>query len=202
MESTTSGAAALAVEPALTAEELEQARLFLRQAQDGIIGALKGVSEAQGKFKPGPGIWSICENLEHVIFAQERVLGPIREQLASAPAGPADRDCSLVDAIVINQFPNRLTKYQAPEIALPKGGLGLSEAADRVVANTRRLAEQLESTPDLRQHVMAAPPLKAVSKGEHHLMDGYQWILAMAAHTERHTKQILEVKADPNFPAN
>jgi len=29
---------------------------------------------------------------------------------------------------------------------------------------------------------------------------GYEWILFIAAHSERHTKQILEVKADPNFP--
>jgi hypothetical protein len=31
-------------------------------------------------------------------------------------------------------------------------------------------------------------------------MDGYQWILAAAAHTERHAKQMLEVKADDDFP--
>jgi hypothetical protein len=31
-------------------------------------------------------------------------------------------------------------------------------------------------------------------------MDGYQWILAVAAHSARHTQQILEVKADPKFP--
>jgi hypothetical protein len=30
-------------------------------------------------------------------------------------------------------------------------------------------------------------------------MDGYEWILATGSHIERHTKQILEVKADPNF---
>ena len=29
-----------------------------------------------------------------------------------------------------------------------------------------------------------------------------KWVLAVAAHSARHTKQILEVKADPNFPAN
>jgi hypothetical protein len=202
MESTTSGAAALAVEPGLTAEELAQARLFLQQAQGGIIGALKGLSEAQGRFKPGPGIWSIAENLEHVVFVQERVLGPILEQLATSPAGPADRDCEQVDAVVINQLPNRLTKYQAPEFAHPKGGLALSEGAERMATNTRRLAEQLESIPDLRQHVIESPPIKAVSKDKHQFMDGYQWILATAAHTERHTKQILEVKADPNFPDN
>jgi hypothetical protein len=31
-------------------------------------------------------------------------------------------------------------------------------------------------------------------------LDGYEWLLFIGAHSERHTKQILEVKADPNFP--
>ena len=31
-------------------------------------------------------------------------------------------------------------------------------------------------------------------------LDPYQWLLFIAAHSERHTKQMLEVKADPNFP--
>jgi hypothetical protein len=31
-------------------------------------------------------------------------------------------------------------------------------------------------------------------------LDAYQWILLISAHSERHTKQIEEVKADPNFP--
>ena len=31
-------------------------------------------------------------------------------------------------------------------------------------------------------------------------LDGYEWVLFVAGHSERHTKQINEVKADPNFP--
>jgi len=31
-------------------------------------------------------------------------------------------------------------------------------------------------------------------------LDTYQWILLTSAHMRRHTAQILEVKADPNFP--
>jgi hypothetical protein len=31
-------------------------------------------------------------------------------------------------------------------------------------------------------------------------MDAYQWLLLNAAHCKRHTAQILEVKADPNYP--
>jgi hypothetical protein len=60
--------------------------------------------------------------------------------------------------------------------------------------------DNLESTPGLRQHVVESRPLKAISQGAYTLMDGYEWALAAGAHTERHTRQILEVRADANFP--
>jgi hypothetical protein len=31
-------------------------------------------------------------------------------------------------------------------------------------------------------------------------LDAYQFLLFISAHSDRHTKQMLEVKADPNFP--
>jgi hypothetical protein len=71
---------------------------------------------------------------------------------------------------------------------------------DRLRRNFAQLSASLD-VPGLREHVIDAPALKAVSKGEYDKMDGYQWILAAAAHTERHTKQILEVRADAGFPA-
>ena len=45
---------------------------------------------------------------------------------------------------------------------------------------------------DLRNHFAPHPALG--------LMDGYQWILLMTGHTERHIAQIQEVKADPKYP--
>jgi hypothetical protein len=49
----------------------------------------------------------------------------------------------------------------------------------------------LKTSADLRQHV---------SDGPFGSMDAYEWILFIGAHSERHTKQILEVKAAPDFP--
>lgn len=46
---------------------------------------------------------------------------------------------------------------------------------------------------DLRRHLAPSPVVKKD-------LDGYQWILTLVGHSERHTLQILEVKADPNFP--
>jgi DinB superfamily len=182
----------------LTLPELEQARLYLQQTLDGVVGAIKGLSEEQWTFRPSPDQWSVAEIVEHIIFVQERVLGPIRDQLADAPPVAAGYDYRYVDEVVVYRFPNRLTKF--PSRHRPTGYLARSEALDCLVKNYAQLTDYVESTPDLRQHAIEAAPLKAVSQGAYEHMDGYQWILAVAAHTERHTKQILEVKANPDFP--
>jgi hypothetical protein len=200
---TTSGSVAVLADPQqLTPGELEQARVYLQQTGNYVVGATKGLSDAQWYFKPTPECWSIAELVEHMVAVQELVLGPIREQLAQTPASAVSPDHKQVDGLIIHQFPGRQNKFQAPEPVRPSGQLEPLATCQRLLKNCGRLTEYLESTPDLRHHLRESPPLKAVSKGAFELMDGYQWVLAAAAHTERHTKQILEVKADAGFPAN
>jgi hypothetical protein len=184
----------------LTPQELEQARLFLEQTTNAAIGATKGLSDAQWRFKPAPDRWSIAENLDHVVIVQERVLGPLLQNLAAAPAPPPDFNRDAIDSIVIHQFPVRLRKFPAPEYVNPAEQIRPAELLQRFRANYAAFLDRLESGEDLRQHAAEAAPLKGVTNGAYSLMDGYQWILAAAAHTERHVKQILEVKADPGYP--
>jgi hypothetical protein len=165
-----------------------------------VIGATKGLSEAQWRFKPTPGQWSVAENLDHIVIVQERVLGPILAKLASDPAPFANREYKAVDAIVIHQFSTRLAKFQAPEFVRPLDQIMPRELLDRLKTNYVRLMDYLESTPGLRQQAGEALPLKAVSNGAYEVMDGYQWVLAAAAHAERHAKQMLEIMADDSFP--
>jgi hypothetical protein len=188
------------VDETLTSAHLDRARLYLEQTQSGIEGAIKGLSEAQWSFKPAPERWSIAENVEHIACVQERVLDQILPGLAAAPVPDADYDREVVDAIVIHQFPTRLAKYSAPEFVCPKGGLEQAEALRRLGANYARFAMYLQSTPEMRRHAVESRPLQAITDGKYTLMDGYQWVLAAAAHMERHTKQILEVKAELAFP--
>jgi hypothetical protein len=200
MNSNTSGAA-VAMDHQLTASEREQAHVYLQQTQNGITGAIKGLSAAQWNFTSAPDRWSIAGVVEHVIFVYDRVLGPAREQLAKAPPPPADRDHKLVDSIILAQFPNRLAKFPAPEMSHPAGRFtSPAEAIASLQKAYEGLNEYVES-PDLRQHALEAAPIKAITKGVYDSMDAYQWILAASAHCERHTKQILEIRADPNFPA-
>jgi hypothetical protein len=191
---------AWSAEPKLSNGEVEQGKLYLEQTRALVIGATKGLSGAQWKFKPTPERWSIAEIVEHITLTQDLMLGPIREQLAKAPAGAA-RDTKAIDSTVIGRLPDRTQKFQAPDFLVPTGRWEPQAALERLMKDYDRLIEYLQSTPDLRQHVVEAIPIKAVSNGAYDTMDGYEWILATGAHTERHVKQILEVKADPAFPA-
>jgi len=185
----------------LESTDLDQAQQYFNATRSRIIGATTGLSDAQWRFKPSPDRWSIAENLEHMVIVQERVLGPVREQLAQAPAPPAERNAGQVDAIVFEKIPDRSIRAKAPDFVQPTGLWTLPMTLDRVFRNYQRLTEFVESTPDLREHVLESPPLRIVTNGAFTTMDGYQWALTVAAHDERHVRQILELKADPNYPA-
>jgi uncharacterized damage-inducible protein DinB len=184
----------------LESTDLTQAHQYFAQTRKRVLEVTTGLSDAQWRFKPAPDRWSIAENLEHMVMVQERILGPVREQLAQAPAPPADRDYEQVDRIVIEKIPDRSRKAKAPDHIAPTGQWSLPAALDRLARNYERLAGFVESTPDLREHVLESPPLRFVTNGEFETMDGYQWALVVAAHDQRHVSQILEVQADPNYP--
>jgi len=182
--------------------DLDQASQYFDRSLNRVAEVTTGLTDPQWRFKPAPDRWSIAEIMEHMVVVQERVLGPIREQLAHAPAPPADRDHQQVDAIIIEKIPDRSLKAKAPEFIAPSGQLKREEALERLFRNYQRLVEFVESTPDLREHAVEAPPIRFVTNGAFTTLDGYQWALTVALHDERHVRQILEVQADPNYPRN
>ena len=107
-------------------------------------------------------------------------------------AGPPDRDVKKIDDAVVMMVPDGSHKAQAPDALVPNNRFGSPEGSLRHFIESRAATEQyLKTAPGLRDHAMDGPVGK---------MDGYEFILFIAAHSERHTKQIEEVKADPNFP--
>jgi len=176
----------------VTNMEREQGLRYLAETRAGVIEAVKGLSEAQFNFKPAPDRWSIAETLEHIAMVEDAVLTGVRARLEKSPAPAADRDVKQLDAMILEKVPDRSTKVQAPPQLLPAGHTTPAASLDRFLRSRQQTMNWLKSDSDLRGHVVDHPVFGP--------LDGYQWILAAAGHSERHTKQILEVKADPNFP--
>jgi hypothetical protein len=198
-----SSMAATIADRKLSSSEVELGRLCLEQSRIGILGAIQGLSKEQWHFKPAAEQWSIAEILEHVVVIQNLVKSRTRDlvagQIGNAPA--ADRDLQVMDEMIVYRFPARLAKVQGPDFARPTGQLAPLEALEKFGENCEALAEALDWA-GLREAVLEARPMKIVSQGRYDSMDGYQWLLTAAAHTERHAKQILEVRANPNFPTD
>jgi DinB superfamily len=177
----------------LTFEEREHADRYLAATRDLLVESLKGLSAAQWNFKPAPDRWSIAEVMEHVAIVEDRVQ-EIIDSMAQGPADAADRDIKQVDAFVLAVIPMRHPKYKAPERVSPLSGRTGSEMLEKFLRSRVHTEELLRCSPDLRGRVLPHPVFGP--------WDGYQWILAAGSHCARHTGQILEVKADPNFPGN
>lgn len=183
------------VSPAQDVSQAEKDRAldYLETTKKGVLEATKGLSEAQWNFKPAPDRWSVAEVMEHIAAAEDMLRG-LAEQVMKSPAAPA-RDTAEIkktDEAVLAIVPDRSHKAQAPEPLKPTNRFGSPNEAQKHFVQTRATTEEfLKNTSDLRAHVGDSPLGK---------LDGYDWVLLIAAHSERHTKQMLEVKADANFP--
>jgi hypothetical protein len=173
----------------------DRALAYLESTKKGVVDATKGLSDAQWNFKAAPDRWSIAEVMEHLAAAEDMIRGMDQEQVMKTPSITARESVELqkIDAMVIAIVPDRSHKIQAPEPLKPTNRFGSPADAEKHFLESRATTEEyLKTATDLRAHAIDSP--MGVK------LDGYEWILLIAAHSERHTKQMLEVKADPNFP--
>lgn len=178
----------------LSQADHEKGLQYLEQTRDGVVAATKGLSEAQLQFKPAPDRWSIAEVLEHITIVEGAIYGNVTENIMKAPPGAPNRDTAKIDAQVFAMIPDRSHKVKAPEQFVPTGRWPAADTLDQFLKTRARTIAFFESTPDLRAHVGGQGFLGP--------LDAYEWLMYATAHSARHTKQILEVKADPNFPKN
>ncbi len=177
----------------LSADELKRATDYLKQTRAGVLDATKGLSEAQWNFKPAPTKWSVAEVTEHIAAAEDFLMGMIQEQVMKAPARTEPADLKAIDDFVLQAIPDRSKKVQAPEPLAPTNRFSNTKGSLKHFKESRaKTVKFLKESKDLRAHAIDSPLGKK--------LDAYQWVLFISAHSERHTKQINEVKADPGFP--
>jgi hypothetical protein len=189
------GSAVVATAQGVSQADKDHALQYLESTKKGVLDATKGLSDAQWNFKTAPDRWSVAEVMEHLAAAEDMLRGMTQEQVMKTPAiSPRDpAELKKIDDSVIAMVPDRSHKVDAPEPLRPTNRFGSPAEAQKHFVESRTATEEyLKSAPDLRAHAIDSPMGMK--------LDGYEWVLLIAGHSERHTKQMLEVKADPNFP--
>lgn len=176
-----------------TQADRDRAMQYLESTKQAVLDATAGLSEAQWNFKPGPDRWSVAEVTEHIATAEGYLRGMIIEKVMVAPPRPEGEDVKAIDEFVLTAVPDRTQHRQAPEPLKPTNKFSSGPGSLKQFVESRGQTEDfLRTHDDLRAHAIDSPLGKK--------LDAYEWILFIGAHSARHTKQILEVKADPNFP--
>lgn len=178
----------------LSQADLDRGLQYLETTKKNIVDATRGLSEAQWNFKPSPFHWSVAQVIEHIAVSEDLLRQIAENQMKEeTPAPVPDRDLKKTDDTVLTVVPDRSRKFQAPEQLRPKNQFGSPEAAVKHFLESRaKTVTMLKNTPDLRAHVSNSGLLGKI--------DVFERILFIGAHSERHTKQLLEVKANPKFP--
>ena len=192
---------AVATMPMLAAEsgamsDFERAFLIeqLEKSQKEFLSSIEGLTAAQWKFKPAPDRWSVAECSEHIILAEEFIRGGAQALLKSPPVDRLATANAEHDKKLSEMVADRSHKAKAPEPIVPNGGKFATpeDAAKEFTARREKSLEYVKTTQDeLRVHVTQGPVGP---------MDAYDLLLLMAAHTGRHTAQIREVQASPDYP--
>lgn len=178
----------------LTKKERKFAKDHLKETRKDLIKTVGGLSATQLSFKPDSTKWSVEECIKHVAMAEMGLWKMIQDGLAQTPNPEKRAEIKMSDEQLVKVIQDRSSKFQTSEQLQPKNTpfKSAEEALTSFKENRSKLINYIDMTQeDMRNHVINFPL---------GLMDAYQLVLLVSAHSSRHTLQIKEVMADPNFP--
>ena len=157
-----------------------------------LLQAIAGLSAEQRSFKPAADRWSVADCVEHLAVVEGFILKSVQGILQQPPGDQPDTNGK--DQVILNNVPGRATRVKGPDAVMPNGRWPDFEESLRQFEAARdgsiRFAETTQA--HLRGHAFPHPFLGP--------LDCYQWLLFLAAHCERHVRQMEEVKSHPAFP--
>ena len=177
----------------LTKAERKLAITELKDSQKQLLRIVKGLSEEQLNFKSSPESWSVANCVEHLVVVEEMAYGMLQELLKTS-ADPSRRsEVKVSDEELLMMMVNRTNKVKTPEPFEPSGKFTSFDVALKEFKTQReKYIRYVKTTDDDLRNRYQQLPFGTI--------DGFQIFLFVAAHSERHIKQIEEVLAATNFP--
>ncbi|HXZ79036.1 MAG TPA: DinB family protein [Terriglobales bacterium] len=160
----------------------------LHIGRDTFLKAVAGLSEEQCSVRSTPECWTIRECVEHVASVEKLMFRALEKAPVTGAYANPSRDQSIRHSML-----DRKQKLMAPEISRPSARFSRTdEAIDFFKQNREQVIAFVErNQDDLRQRSLDHPLLGPI--------DGYQALLVLALHPQRHAEQIEEIKACSGF---
>lgn len=177
----------------LTPEDRKFAVDYYIKTKDRLLKDVAQLSAAQLNYKTDTSRWSVAQCVEHITLAENGLWQWCMLSLKQDTSSLKKPEKSLTNEQLVALVTDRSKKAQASEMLRPKNTFPDTQAALKAFLSRRDATIQyLKTTEDpLRAHFMQTPV---------GVLDVYQGLLLLAAHSERHTLQLEEVMKSPGFP--
>lgn len=185
----------MAADARITAGERTKVLGYLEDSRKEFLASIDGVTEEQWKWKPAPERWSVGETAEHIILAEAALFASVKKAVASSPNPDWAEKTKGKTEFIESVMAPRKGKATAPEPIVPTGKLTLAEVRETFLKQREEIVKfATETQVALKEHTVDHPfPVFGT-------LNAYQWLIYIPLHTERHDKQIAEVKATPGYP--
>jgi len=176
----------------ISSAEREAGVQQLESRKEMFLTIVAPLSREQWRFKPAPQRWSIAEITEHLTLAEIASLQRVQESLASQRL---TETLEARDLAIQTRVAGRQNLVQSPLTLAPADRWPIEDDLVAAFCGAREntIAFLRATQADLRHH--------AVEHFRIGPMDCYQWMLFLAAHTERHLAQMKEIQAVSGYPA-
>lgn len=179
----------------LTKEERDFAIQYLNEATKELEQTVKGLNEAQLKFRPDANSWSVEDCLKHLTISEVNIwAGMVAAPMEQTPDPSKRAEVPADDKAMLGMIESRQQKVKTSESFEPVNKEGdfktvLKEFKDLRAEHLKWLKKTDE---DLRNRY-AQTPIGTI--------DVYQAVLFISGHVKRHTAQMKEVMQSEGFPS-
>lgn len=171
-------------------DDLDRQRLIahFEMTNSWLADEVAHLTAEQMHFRPAPNSWNIIDCVEHLTLAEPEYWKMYQSAMKA-----------------------KATKEESPSEDIDRMWYGIdrTDRAKTVPSETPKarfsdVAPAVEEFEKLRA-TMLQYVRTTQEDWRHHMIpewnrDGYQWLLMISAHSQRHILQIREIKHDPNFP--
>src|SRR5262249_47843340 len=124
--------------PAAKPKDMKFLSDYMKQTEKDFLKSIKGLSEAQWKFKAAPDRWSIAEVAEHITLAEDLLSASVKDSMKKEPATAEQKEKAKgKEDQVIAMVTDRSHKAHAPDQLKPTGKYANPKEVEKAFSEKR-----------------------------------------------------------------